>query len=59
MVTEIISWIRKQMSFWIRTIIVKTLTTGQIPKHVALMMDGNRRYASQMGITVNKANTIG
>ena len=51
MVTENISWISKQISFWMQTIVIKTLTTGHIPKHVAVILDGNRRHASRAGIT--------
>jgi len=31
-------------------LLAKILKTGQIPNHVAFIMDGNRRYASSNGL---------
>lgn len=44
------SWLRDSTLNWFQLLAVKILRTGHIPKHVAFIMDGNRRYASKNGI---------
>lgn len=44
------SWIRDNTLNWIQLLLIKILRTGHIPKHVAFIMDGNRRYASKNGM---------
>ncbi|XP_003706678.1 dehydrodolichyl diphosphate synthase subunit [Megachile rotundata] len=44
------SWIRENTLNWIQLLLIKILRTGHIPKHVAFIMDGNRRYASKNGM---------
>ena len=46
------SWIKEQpyeYSWW-ESLCVKLLRCGSIPKHVAFIMDGNRRYAKRLGV---------
>ncbi|KAJ8679017.1 hypothetical protein QAD02_014804 [Eretmocerus hayati] len=44
------SWIADNTLTWIQSIVIKIMKTGQVPKHVAIIMDGNRRYANKTGV---------
>jgi len=46
------SWIKEQPYEynWWESLCVKLLRCGSIPKHVAFIMDGNRRYAERLGV---------
>lgn len=53
------SWIRNNTSNWFLRLAIKILKAGNIPKHVAFIMDGNRRYASKNGIEKIEGHTKG
>ena len=46
------SWVKEEPYNygWLETFMVKILKCGAIPRHVAFIMDGNRRYAKIRGI---------
>ena len=41
------SWIRENTLSFFQRLAVKIIKTGRIPKHIAFIMDGNRRYAKK------------
>ncbi|XP_076636719.1 dehydrodolichyl diphosphate synthase subunit [Colletes latitarsis] len=53
------SWIRDSTLNWFQLLAIKILRTGHIPKHVAFIMDGNRRYASKNGMEKIEGHTKG
>lgn len=44
-VHEALRWIMKQLADIAARLLINTLTAGPVPKHVAFIMDGHRRYA--------------
>ncbi|KAG1678940.1 Dehydrodolichyl diphosphate synthase complex subunit DHDDS [Nymphon striatum] len=44
---ENMSWIRESKRSFLESICVNILKAGEIPRHVAFIMDGNRRYAGR------------
>ncbi len=41
------SWIRDCTLKWYQILAARIIKTGRVPRHVALIMDGNRRYAKK------------
>jgi len=44
------SWIKESKLKWYENLAVNVLKCGKIPKHVAFIMDGNRRFANKCGV---------
>jgi ditrans,polycis-polyprenyl diphosphate synthase len=44
------SWIRDRTLNWIQLLCVKIIKSGRVPKHIAIIMDGNRRYAQKNNV---------
>ncbi|XP_064473419.1 dehydrodolichyl diphosphate synthase complex subunit Dhdds-like [Ornithodoros turicata] len=44
------SWIRERKLTWVQKLAVGILKTGEIPKHLAVIMDGNRRFARKQNM---------
>ena len=42
---EQMSWFAEDKRSWVQKTFAKILKQGALPKHVALIMDGNRRFA--------------
>lgn len=41
------SWVRDSNLTWTQRLAVKIIRSGSVPRHVAFIMDGNRRYANK------------
>ncbi|XP_022829336.1 dehydrodolichyl diphosphate synthase complex subunit DHDDS [Spodoptera litura] len=44
------SWVRENCLSFFQMFCIKVVKTGRIPKHVAFIMDGNRRYAKKNSV---------
>ena len=45
---------------WIQRLAMKVICSGETPKHVAFIMDGNRRYAKEHGLAdVTEGHRLG
>ncbi|XP_011877156.1 PREDICTED: dehydrodolichyl diphosphate syntase complex subunit Dhdds-like [Vollenhovia emeryi] len=44
------SWINDNTLNWFQSLVLRIVKTGQIPGHVALIMDGNRRYSNKQNL---------
>ncbi|PSN55286.1 Dehydrodolichyl diphosphate synthase complex subunit DHDDS [Blattella germanica] len=44
------SWIRDSTLNWIHLLCVRVIKCGKVPKHIAFIMDGNRRYAQKNNV---------
>lgn len=50
---------RSGSSSWMQTLCCKILQAGKIPRHVAIIMDGNRRFAKKMHRETVFGHTLG
>ncbi|CAI6365598.1 unnamed protein product [Macrosiphum euphorbiae] len=53
------SWIRDNSMTWMQRCCAQVLTYGEIPKHVAFIMDGNRRYAKKKCVAKQEGHVRG
>lgn len=53
------SWIKEGQLNWLERFFIKVLKCGPIPRHVAFIMDGNRRYATKVGIRQTEGHVVG
>ncbi|XP_019696982.2 dehydrodolichyl diphosphate synthase complex subunit DHDDS [Harpegnathos saltator] len=53
------SWIKKHTLNWFQFLALKIMRTGHVPKHVAFIMDGNRRYANKKHVAKVEGHTKG
>jgi len=53
------SWIKENNLKWFETLAVNILKCGSIPRHLAFIMDGNRRFASRLGVLQIEGHTKG
>jgi len=53
------TWIRKYELSWFEWLGVNVVKRGKVPRHIAVIMDGNRRYARQAGQEVISGHKAG
>ncbi|GIX75569.1 dehydrodolichyl diphosphate synthase complex subunit DHDDS [Caerostris darwini] len=53
------SWIHESKRSWLEKFCINVLKSGPIPKHVAFIMDGNRRFAVQKGMEKLQGHAFG
>lgn len=53
------SWIRDGTLNFFQLLAVKIVKSGRVPRHVAFIMDGNRRYASKKNVAGLQGHTAG
>ena len=52
-------WLRDKTIDRIRRVLLGVLKAGPVPRHVAFIMDGNRRYARVKGVNVIQGHIDG
>jgi len=53
-------WVRDQYQYsWLQRLGINVIKVGSIPRHVAVIMDGNRRFAKQSGVATIEGHTKG
>ena len=53
------SWIREDHKSWVHSAVTALLRSGPIPRHVAFIMDGNRRFARRNNFDRAKGHILG
>ncbi|KAF8187430.1 Decaprenyl diphosphate synthase-like protein [Pholiota molesta] len=54
-----LTWLQNQLATTARNLLLSVLAAGPIPKHVAFVMDGNRRYARMKHRAVQQGHSEG
>lgn len=44
---------------WMQDLLIRTVRTGPLPRHIALVMDGNRRYARKLHMETIEGHSQG
>lgn len=53
------SWIKERTLYWFQFLGLKIIRAGHVPRHVAFIMDGNRRYANKKHVAKVEGHTKG
>lgn len=53
------TWINEQKLSWYERAAIDVVKAGRVPKHVAFIMDGNRRYASKQKLQKTEGHSRG
>jgi len=57
--SEGFQWIQRTIATKARNLLLRILAAGPIPKHVAFVMDGNRRYARMNHKAIQQGHSDG
>ena len=52
-------WFERVAFTWYQRFIIRCLCAGKLPKHIAFIMDGNRRFAKVKDISRSESYTMG
>ncbi|KAG5327016.1 DHDDS synthase, partial [Acromyrmex heyeri] len=53
------SWLKERILNWFQFLVLKVIKINKVPKHVAFIMDGNRRYAKKQNLTIAEGYSKG
>ncbi|KYM81063.1 Dehydrodolichyl diphosphate synthase [Atta colombica] len=53
------SWLKECTLNWFQSLALRIIKTGEVPKHVAFIMDGNRRYANKQNLQKGEGHSKG
>lgn len=53
------SWMRDSNLTWAQRFALKVIKSGKVPRHVAFIMDGNRRYAKKLHLESTEGHVYG
>uniref|UniRef100_T1IIK3 Alkyl transferase n=1 Tax=Strigamia maritima TaxID=126957 RepID=T1IIK3_STRMM len=53
------NWCQEEKLSWLQWFCVKVLKAGEIPHHVAFIMDGNRRFAKKVNVEISEGHRSG
>jgi ditrans,polycis-polyprenyl diphosphate synthase len=56
---SIVLFIWDRLRRWIRQLALVILKQGEIPKHLSIIMDGNRRFAKRQHMEVVNGHNVG
>ncbi|TRM58608.1 Decaprenyl diphosphate synthase-like protein [Schizophyllum amplum] len=59
MLWRALSWLKQKLDERVQKFVIRVLSAGPVPKHVAFVMDGNRRYARANHMKVQQGHSDG
>ncbi|KAL1720108.1 Decaprenyl diphosphate synthase-like protein [Schizophyllum commune] len=59
MLSGALGWLKAKADDYVQRIVIRILAAGPVPKHVAFVMDGNRRYARSKHMKVQEGHSDG
>jgi ditrans,polycis-polyprenyl diphosphate synthase len=44
---------------WFESLAIKVIKQGKLPRHIAFIMDGNRRWATKLNLNKSEGHKVG